>query len=163
MFAVVTYWWSFTIWSPDYHCDFLVTYIHQKMPHHTESMLLKIRGYLRSNIKWSQSATNDGMLLMLTRCFQHRWHWWQCLSLSGSDISDGQSQEWVTQIWLTHYIFSWDQWQTIHWFTCIYQRLILWVYGSFIPDFVTDICLNGLILCEPLSLQSVSCELRNYA
>ena len=95
------------------------------------------------------------LLLMLTRIFEHRWHWWQCLSLSASDISDGKSQQWVRQIWLTHYIFSWDQWQKIHWFTCINQRLILWVYGSFTPDFVTDICLNGLILCEPLCLSAV--------
>lgn len=155
MFAVVTYWWSFKIWSPDYHWAFLVKYIHQIMPHHTESMLPNIRGYLRSSIKWSQSATSDGMLLMLTRHFQHWWHWWQCLSLSASDMSHGKSQEWVRQIRLTHYILSWDQWQTIHWVTCINQRLILWIYGSFTPDFVTDICLNGPILCEPVCLQSV--------
>lgn len=96
---------------------------------------------------------------MLTRHFQHLWHWWQCLSVS--DISDGKSQEWVRQIRLTHYIFPWDKWQTIHWFTCINQRL--WVYGSFTPDFVTDICLNSLILREPLCLQCVHCELRKYA
>lgn len=75
------------------------------MPHHTKSMLPNIRGYPRSSIKWNQFATSDGMLLMFTRHFQHWWHWWQCLSLSASDISDGKSQEWVRQIWLTHYIF----------------------------------------------------------
>lgn len=82
------------------------TYIYnQIMPHHTKSMLPNIRGYPRSSIKWNQFATSDGMLLMFTRHFQHWWHWWQCLSLSASDISDGKSQEWVRQIWLTHYIF----------------------------------------------------------
>lgn len=60
---------------------------------------------VRSSLKWSQFATSDGMLLMFTRYFQHWWHWWQCLSPSASDISDGKPQEWVRQIWLTHYIF----------------------------------------------------------
>lgn len=54
----------------------------------------------------------------------------------------------------SHILFSWDQWQIIHWFVCINQRLILWIYGSFTPDFVTDICLNCLVLCEPLFICS---------
>lgn len=37
------------------------------------------------------------------------------------------------------------------------------LYGSFTPDFVTDVCLNGLILLEPLSLESVYFELRKYS
>lgn len=32
------------------------------MPQHTESILPNIRGYLRSSIKWSQSATSDTIL-----------------------------------------------------------------------------------------------------
>lgn len=84
--------------------SYLHTYIYQITPHHTKSMLPYIRGFLTSSLKWSQFATSDGKLLMFTRYFQHWWHWWQCVSPSASDISDGKSQEWVRQIWLTHYI-----------------------------------------------------------
>lgn len=85
--------------------SYLHTYKYQIISHHIKSMLTNIRGYHRPSLKWSQFATSDGILFMFTRHFQHWWHWWQCLSPSACDISDGKSQEWVRQIWLTHYIF----------------------------------------------------------
>lgn len=92
---------------------------------------------------------------MFIRHFQHWWHWWQCLSLSASDISDGKSQEWVRQIWLTHYIFF----MTLvaeNSLNCMHISEINFISTWFIyTDFVTDICLDGLISWEPLCLSAV--------
>lgn len=85
--------------------SYLHTYIYQIISYHTKSMLPNIRGYLTSSLKWSQFTTSGCMLLMFISYYQHWWHWWQCLSPLASGISDGKPQEWVRELWLTHYIF----------------------------------------------------------
>lgn len=135
--------------------SYLHTYIYQIIPRHTTSIPHNIRGHLRASLKWSQFATSDGLLLMFTRHFQHWWHWWQCLSPSTSYISDGNSQEWIRQIWLTHYILV-MRLVTDNSLNYMHISEINFItHGSFTPSFVTDICLHGLISWEPLCLSAV--------
>lgn len=109
--------------NSSYHCVFLVTYIPQ-ITHHRESMLSNTRVYLRSIVRWSQSTTSGGMLLMFTRHFQHLWYWWQCWPVC--DISHENGLERLDSH-ITFFFFLWDHWLTNQWFICI-NILILYLY-----------------------------------